>query len=494
VAHEQDGASFDPKTWGKAEGGQAAAAKPSVKADAPAAAAASASFDPKSWAQPEDAPAAAADTPAVPAPPAPPPASAAPVGRAPIFAAAASALLLAGGAGAAYLTRQPPVAAAPVVAEAPVAAVPTETPVNASRRTLVLAGADQIAQSLAGTGLTPEASQAAAKAALAALGDAPGEIRLVLDLVGPDGQRRMTRLEATRNDGAGVVLTARAEGGFASEVRQAQLETEVRVVRGEMDTTSFYSAAVTAGIADSLIDPFANAFSYDFNFATDVKPGDIFEAAFEQKMNAQGDAVGPPTLVYVSLTTQTKSKSLYRFLAPGDTEPGWFDGNGKSTVTALMRTPVNGARITSNFGPRFHPVLHFTRLHGGTDFAAPVGTAVYAAAAGVVTSASPSKCAGNMAIVQHENGMETRYFHLSRYGDGIVAGARVTQGFQLGDVGNTGTCTTGPHLHYEVHINGEKVDPMSIDTGTGRALDGGALAAFRKERDRIDRSRAAPAA
>jgi murein DD-endopeptidase MepM/ murein hydrolase activator NlpD len=109
-----------------------------------------------------------------------------------------------------------------------------------------------------------------------------------------------------------------------------------------------------------------------------------------------------------------------------------------------------------------------------------------------VVSASPSRCAGNMVIVRHDNGWETRYFHLSRYADGVVAGARVAQGFTIGDVGNTGTCTTGPHLHYEVHIGGQKVDPMSIDTGTGKSLAGDALAAFRKERDRIDRARAGP--
>jgi len=157
-----------------------------------------------------------------------------------------------------------------------------------------------------------------------------------------------------------------------------------------------------------------------------------------------------------------------------------------------MRTPIDGARITSNFGMRFHPVLHYTRLHGGTDFAAPIGTPIYASAEGTVTSASPSRCAGNMVIIGHADGYETRYFHLSRYADGLHAGQTVPQGFTIGYVGSTGTCTTGPHLHYEVHINGEKVDPLSIPTDTGKrdSLQGGDLAAFVEQRNRVDVARA----
>ncbi|HEU0044799.1 M23 family metallopeptidase [Sphingomonas sp.] len=481
VGGSEGDVSFDPKSWAApAEGARATKPAASVQP-------AEATFDPKSW--------AAGTTP--PLPPAAAP-SVEPVRRstagAPplVFAGVASALLLLGGGLAAHLTRVPIAAPAAVDAVRP-AALPVSAPadaVTASRRTLVVAGPAEVATTLASTGIAPATAAALARSAVSALGDAAGEIRMVLDLVGAEGARRLTRLEATRDDGSGVVLTAAADGSFASEPRQPKLVTQVKVVRGEMDATSFYNAAVTAGVTDTLISDIAKALSYDFNFATDIKAGDIFEVAFEQKVNPSGEAVGAPALLYVWLQTSTKSKALYRFLAPGEAEPGWFDGNGRSTVTALMRTPVDGARITSNFGPRFHPVLHYNRLHGGTDFAAPVGTPIYSAAGGTVVSASPSRCAGNMAIIKHDNGWETRYFHLSRYADGIVAGARVTQGFTIGQVGNTGTCTTGPHLHYEVHIDGQKVDPMGIDTGSGKVLGGDALAAFRNERDRIDQSRA----
>lgn len=505
--------SFDPKSWAqsgeqpeaapktpakKPPGtlGKRTAAVPVQPATGPAGGTAGrSSFDPKTWAGGAD-PTSAAVPPEATVPPAAPPPRAAAMpspGRGMVAGAfGASVLLLAGGAAAALIFPSSPTAVAEAATTTPLAAATADAPLaNASRRTLVVASAADIADALATTGIPRDIATGAAAAAAAALGVAAGDVRLVLDLIGPDNARQMTRLEATRDDGSGVVLTAHTDGSFASETRQARLTTEVRVVRGEMDATSFYNAAVTAGVTDSLVSDIAKAFAFDFNFATDVKAGDIFEAAFEQKINPAGEEVGPPTLIYVSLQTSAKSKSLYRFLAPGETEPGWFDGNGRSTVTALMRTPVDGARITSNFGPRFHPVLHYNRLHGGTDFAAPVGTPVYSSAGGIVVSASPSNCAGNMVIVRHDNGWETRYFHLSRYADGVVAGARVTQGFTIGDVGNTGTCTTGPHLHYEVHIKGEKVDPMGIDTGSGRTLSGDALTAFRKERDRIDVSRAA---
>lgn len=559
TGRDDEGTSFDPKTWGGAPVDRSAGAAGSSTPPAPPVAAGptavpteSTSFDPKSWGTtvvpkpvstaapapssppaarnepatakgvPSRSPAPAATIPptfdlkswgttvdpkavatAAPTPPPPPTPPAAPTSSRPaaarppyVLAAGISALLLTGGAVAAHFSRstvQPTqqVAATTGIASSVAAPPPVEV-VNASRRTLVVASPAEVAATLTSTGIPADAAEAAARLASGALGVAPGDIRMVIDLVGTDAARRMTRLEATRDDGSGVVLTAKGDGSYASVTQQARLTTEVQVVRGEMDNTSFYNAAVTAGVTDSLIEDFAKAFSFDFNFATDVHAGDIFEAAFEQKVNPQGERVGPPTLIYVSLQTQTKSKSLYRFLAPGETEAGWFDGNGKSTVTALMRTPVDGARITSNFGMRFHPVLHYTRLHGGTDFAAPIGTPIYAAAAGIVTSSSPTSCAGNMLIIKHDNGWETRYFHLSRYADGVQAGVRVTQGQTVGAVGTTGICTTGPHLHYEVHIDGQKVDPMTVDTGTGKTLSGDAMVAFMRERDRIDRSRASP--
>jgi murein DD-endopeptidase MepM/ murein hydrolase activator NlpD len=164
--------------------------------------------------------------------------------------------------------------------------------------------------------------------------------------------------------------------------------------------------------------------------------------------------------------------------------------DGRSTVRALMRTPIDGARISSPFGMRDHPILGFVKMHKGTDFAAPTGTPIFAAGDAVVEFAGPKGLNGNFVKLRHANGLETLYLHMNRIWPGVVPGARVTQGQQIGEVGTTGR-STGPHLNYEVHVNGIAVNPLSIDTGAGtRMLVGPSLAAFRHWRDHIDARRA----
>lgn len=344
--------------------------------------------------------------------------------------------------------------------------------------------------SLADFGLSPEQAQTIAGQLLPTLGSAPGEIRLDAQLApGAEGGLSLVSLEATRNDGSGVMLSTSADGGFTIETLSSRLESRILSARGEMDTTSFYSSAVAAGISDSVISDFAAAFSFDVDFQWEVKPGDIFEAAFEQAYNPAGEAVGPPRLLFASLRLENKSLRLYRFKAPEQSEYGWFDANGRSNVRSLMRTPVDGARVSSKFGYRIHPIKGYQKLHRGTDFAAPTGTPVYASGSATVLSASPAGGAGNLVKLQHENGWMTKYMHLNSFAAGMGAGVRVTQGQKIGEVGSTGA-STGPHLHYEVWIKDEPVDPQTIDTGTGVTLGGSALDGFRRERDRIDQARA----
>ncbi len=361
---------------------------------------------------------------------------------------------------------------------------------SAVERAINVSGVGELASVLVAAGVSQPDATAVADAARRGLGR-PGELRARIVLV-PEGEGfRFDRMQASYSDGSGVVVTREADGSFAPHTVAAELTRQVKVLRGELDSESFYTSAVAAGLTDTLIPEFINAFAYDFNLASEVAPGDTFEVAYEQSVNENGDAVGQPQLLFASLTTQQKSLALYRFRLP-DGSVAWYDGNGAVTQRGFMRTPIDGARITSKFGMRFHPVLHYNRLHGGVDFGAPIGTPIYAAANGTIVSASPSKCAGNMVIIRHENGYETRYFHLSRYADGLHAGEEVAQGFTIGFVGSTGTCTTGPHLHYEVHINGEKIDPLSVKTDDSKRkrLDSAMLAGFLRERDRIDVARA----
>lgn len=392
------------------------------------------------------------------------------------------------GAVAAWLSR--PEEQAPVAAAAADAAPEEAAPGAASvRRTLRLASAAELETALERFGL--DAATAAQVAAEARPALAPqGEVRAVLEMTREGGALRFHRLQASNPDSSGAIVRVGEDGKLATTRVAPQVADRIVVMHGIMDGDSFYTSAVAVGVPNSLISPFAKALSFDFDFQREVAAGDAFELAYSQPTNASGEAVGVPRLLYASLTTQTKSAAVYLFRTAAGKED-WFDASGSTVARSLMRTPVDGARITSKFGMRFHPVLHYTRLHGGVDFAAPVGTPVYAAANGTIGSISPNRCAGNMAILEHADGMETRYFHLSRYAEGLVPGQPVAQGTTIGYVGNTGTCTTGPHLHYEIHINGEKVDPLSVqpDSSERETLTGRDLEAFEQVRDRIDVSR-----
>ena len=439
-------------------------------------------FDPRSWHKPT-APAgdAVAAPPPVDGPPrAPQPSGARRIDRAALGLSLALVLVA---AGAAWVTRQPARTATPDAATAPAAG-----PAVLQRR-IILAGAGDIADALVANGVPRD--QAGKVGALAVkLLSGPGEVRAVFELQHSDTGADLQRLQASLADGSGVVINRDAAGQINGQHVAAQLSQQIKVLRGELDSNSFYSSAVAAGLQDTLIPEFINAFSYDFNLASQISPGDTFEVAYSQAVDAQGNPVGRPQLVYGSLTTREKSLALYRFQPPGG-DVGWFDGNGASTKRGLMRTPVDGARITSGFGMRFHPVLKFNKMHKGTDFAAPIGTPIFAAADGTVEWAAMKGPNGNLTILQHDKGMETYYLHQSMFMPGVSAGAHVTQGQKIGEIGTTGR-STGPHLHFEVHLAGEAVDPMGIpsDDSQRKKLEPAAMQAFIAQRNRVDVARA----
>ncbi len=343
---------------------------------------------------------------------------------------------------------------------------------------------------LTASGLPPSDAEAVVRAVGGILGPAAGDIRLAFALDHGRGTVRLVDLIATRIDGSGVKLSANADGSFVATRITANLRRQTHFVRGELDGQSFYSSAVAAGVSDVLIGPFVNAFRYDFDMQREVAQGDVFEAGFEQRVSADGDPVGAPVLVYASLATAGKSRALYRYRASGSADAEWFDSSGRSSRKSLMRTPVEAARISSGFGMRGHPILGFVKMHKGTDFAAPTGTPIYAAGDAVVTFAGPKGPNGNFVRLHHANGWDTLYLHMNRIAAGLMPGIRVAQGQQIGEVGTTGR-STGPHLHYEVHVDGQPVDPMSIEVGGSRTLSGVALKQFRSLRDRVDAARVA---
>jgi len=362
-------------------------------------------------------------------------------------------------------------------------------PGGLERRALVVASPGDVGPALLSAGVAADDARSAAALAGARLAPDGGDLTLVLRVVPRAGGDRLAGLEARRESGAGVIVERAASGAFVAHPTAADLKTVVRVVRGEMNADSFQASALAQHLTDTLISPFAQALAFDFDFQRDVHAGDIFEAAFEDRVNARGESVGAGRLLYVSLETRAKSVALYWFQDPSG-KAGWFDGDGRSTVRALMRTPVDGARISSAFGMREHPILGFTKMHNGIDFAAPVGTPIYAAGDGVVLHAESKALDGNYVEIAHDNGWHTLYLHMDSFAAGTVAGARVRQGQRIGAVGVTGR-STGPHLHYEVHVGGAPVDPMTLKMDAAPVLTGAALKAYFTERDRIDALRAA---
>jgi murein DD-endopeptidase MepM/ murein hydrolase activator NlpD len=369
-------------------------------------------------------------------------------------------------------------------ADGPPAALASST----ERRALVVADPGGIRGALDSIGVPPGEAAPAATAAVAHMTQGSGDVTVAMTIAPDAGGLRLVALDARHADGSGVIVKL-AGGQFVATPTAADLRTVVKVVRGEMDAYSFYSSAVAQHLTDSLISPFAQALAFDFDFQREIHQGDVFEAAFEDRVNSRSESVDVGRLLYVSMQTKDKSRALYWF-QPAQGEAGWFDANGRSTVRALMRTPVESARISSTFGMRQHPILGFMKMHKGIDFAAPVGTPIYASGDGLIQHAEFSDERGNNIEIRHSNGWESLYFHLSAYAPGITVGAHVRQGQEIGQVGTTGR-STGPHLHYEVHVDGEAVDPASLKLDSGKALEGPTLAAFIKERDRIDAMRVA---
>jgi len=461
-----DGPSFDPRSWRGA------------KADESEAAGADPTFDPKSWTQPK--PVAAVRNPGL--------------GPWPWMLAGLLAVVVIGIGAVAFVGWRkvhPP----HTVRVVTVKVVEAPAQPGAERRTLTLSGPQELLGAVTSAGVAPADAQAAAAAGQAQLGGKAGQLRVALTLQPAGARVVLTHLEARRDDGTGAIVVRGPDGRYLATAAGADLVTQAKVVRGQMDTNSFYSSAVAAGVNDDLIPGFAQAFAYDFDFQREIKPGDVFEAVFEQQASPSGAAVGSGKLLFASLETQAKSRALYWYAPPGKSG-GWFDSNGRSVIRALMRTPVEGARISSPFGVRMHPVLGFMKMHNGTDFAAPVGTAIYAAGDGIVEFSGMKGPNGNFTKILHPNGWETLYLHQSLIEPNVVAGAHVSQSQKIGEIGATGvdsaghSTVTGPHLHYEVHINNAPVDPMSITVGQGQALGSDEMAGFTKERNRIDALRA----
>ena len=247
---------------------------------------------------------------------------------------------------------------------------------------------------------------------------------------------------------------------------------------------SIYETALRNQIPKPIIEDLIRMYSYDIDFQRRVQPGDSLEVLYAGE-EEQPSADSRNDVLFAALTVGGDTKKLYRFQSPDDGLVDYYDENGKSAKKFLVRKPVAEGIMRSGFGIRRHPILGYTKMHTGVDWAAPMGTPIFAAGNGTVEKAGWESGYGKFILLRHANGYESAYGHMSAYARGIEDGTHVRQGQVIGFVGSTGL-STGSHVHFEIRINGRFVDPMRIKLPRGRELGGGMLASFDQERERID--------
>jgi murein DD-endopeptidase MepM/ murein hydrolase activator NlpD len=246
---------------------------------------------------------------------------------------------------------------------------------------------------------------------------------------------------------------------------------------------NLYRAATDVGVEPNVIVEFARIYGFEVDFQRDIRKGDWFEIFYE-KFTDDNDVVKETgKIIYASMSINNREINLYNFSYKNET--GYYDLNGKSIVKSLMKTPINGARLSSSFGMRKHPILGFNKMHRGTDFAAPSGTPIMASGSGTITRSRWCGGGGNCVKIRHNSTYETIYAHMKNFAKGIKEGRKVRQGQIIGYVGSTGL-STGPHLHYEVVVNGKKVNSQRLKLPSGKILKGDERKEFEIERIKID--------
>ncbi len=230
---------------------------------------------------------------------------------------------------------------------------------------------------------------------------------------------------------------------------------------------NLYSSAIEAKINPDTIIEFARIFGFEIDFQRDIRKNDYFKILYEKYFDENGEFVKSGSILYAHMSVNGREISLYKF--GKDKNYSYFDSNGKSVEKALMKTPINGARLSSPFGMRKHPILGYNKKHLGTDFAAPMGTPIMASGSGTIIRAKWCGGGGNCIKIKHNSTYQTVYAHLRNFAKGIKVGKKVRQGQIIGYVGSTGM-STGPHLHYEVIVNGKKVNSQTLKLPSGKVL------------------------
>jgi murein DD-endopeptidase MepM/ murein hydrolase activator NlpD len=356
---------------------------------------------------------------------------------------------------------------------------------------------DSVTSVLRDQGATPEEAKAIA-AMLGPRGRDGGlkegqKLRILMAPAGP-GQRLQPYRVIVANDSNIEAVAALSDLGKYVAVDVQSMNTVAEATDNSDDDDddgsgvrlyqSIYETALRNKVPANVIEDMVRIYSYDVDFQRKVQPGDsfdVFYAGEDEGTNANEKS----EVLYASLTVGGETKKYYRFQTPDDSVIDYYDETGKSAKKFLVRKPVSNAIMRSGFGGRRHPILGFVKMHTGVDWATAYGTPIFASGNGVVEKVGPEGGYGKYVRLKHSNGYETAYGHMSAFAKGLEVGKRVRQGQVIGFVWSTGM-STGPHVHYEILVNGRFVDPMRIKLPRGRSLDGPLLASFEKERDRLD--------
>ena len=270
--------------------------------------------------------------------------------------------------------------------------------------------------------------------------------------------------------------------GFDEEILITKLK-KIIIFKENMISQSLYRSAIEEKIPVSTIVEFARVYGFQVDFQRDIRKQDSFQIMFEVFTDDSGKQIETGNILFANLKLSGLNNSLYYFDSKGS--EGHYDKNGKSVKKALMKTPINGARLSSPFGMRKHPIDGFNKMHRGTDFAAPMGTPIMASGDGVIKKAGWCGGGGNCVVIKHNSTYQTVYAHMSKFAQGIRSGVRVKQGQTIGFVGSTGK-STGPHLHYEVIVNGKKINSQTLKRPSGKILKGKERKLFETKKIKLD--------
>jgi len=292
------------------------------------------------------------------------------------------------------------------------------------------------------------------------------KIAIIIEKGKKDQQNSVVKFSVPITKSTTIEISKNEDNKIISEKIITKLYKK-KVLAENVIKKNLYSSAVDVKINPDTIIEFARIFGFEIDFQRDIRKNDYFKIIFEKYFDENGEFIKSGSILYAHMSVNGREISLYKF--GNDKEYGYFDINGKSVEKALMKTPINGARLSSPFGMRKHPILGYNKKHLGTDFAAPMGTPIMASGSGTITRAKWCGGGGNCIKIKHNSTYQTVYAHMKSFAKGMKVGKKVRQGQIIGYVGSTGM-STGPHLHYEVIVNGKKVNSQKLKLPSGKVL------------------------